>query len=286
MAVNVQLLTLVRWVNFVIALLLVWFLAKAILQFWQSEVAAKSILMPVLTVEDPMMNANATQNLTGSLFGRLQQEPKSSSVSQPVLPSPSVETLQKTRLNLTLKGTLVTPARSVALIEKGREVLVLTVGESVSRAVTLQAIEETFVVLENKGVLEKLALPGVEVNASGSAPSAQIHSAALSSTQQDKLEEVRRKVKASPLALNRYIRIRTIQSQGKIQSLQLWPRREKAIFEALGFRAGDRLMAINGQSIAELAADMSQWQSMMNLSQAQFSVKRNGVMQTIDVNLQ
>lgn len=272
-------------VNFILAMLLVWFLVKALLQFWQVPHGQASVSLPALNMQS-YVGSMQSSNLQGSLFGMQASISNFEKDNIPKETAQQIDDLDKTRLNLTLKGTIITPEKSVALIQKARDVLVLRVDESLSRDVTVHAIQDTFVVLENKGKLEKLMLPGMKDSKSSFLGKNRIHSAALTSDQQRTLEEVRRKVKTSPLAINRYIRIRTLQKNGKIQSLQLWPRREKAIFDALGFQAGDHLTAINGKSIADIASDMSQWQSMMNLSQAQFTVRRNGALQTIDVNLQ
>ncbi len=273
----------VQWLRFLnvgLILIIVWLLVKFSMQLWQNQSNTFSLSLPLLEKES-VPESSLLPRLQGTLFGK----PTKVSTDEVAKPIPVVEQddLKKTRLKLTLKGTLVTPDRQVAIIQKGRETLVLAIGEEIEQNVKVHNVFGSFVVIDNKGVMEKLALPEMQMHAK-SFPSAP--SKGLTQTQKHKLDSLRQKLRSSPLAINRYVRVRTIQKGGKIQSLQLWPRSEKAIFEALGFRAGDRLTAVNGQSVTELASDMSKWQSMMKLSQAQFTVKRNGSLQTIDVNLQ
>lgn len=277
---GVNFVQVMRWLNVGLVLVLVWLGVKFSMQLWQNPSDMFSLSLPLLKKESTAETSQLPR-LQGTLFGKTSEI----STDEAVKATPVVEQdeLKKTRLKLTLKGTLVTPNRQVAIIQKGRQTLVLAMGEEIERNVELHSVFDNFVVIDNKGVMEKLSLPEMNI------PSRSISSSpskSLTQSQKQKLKSLRQKLKSSPLAINRYVRVRTIQKGGKIQSLQLWPRSEKAIFEALGFRAGDRLTAVNGQSVIDLASDMSKWQSMMKLSQAQFTVKRNGSLQTIDVNLQ
>lgn len=271
----------IRWLNAVLVLLVVWFVVKVAMQVWQNQSDEFSLLLPTLKLQEAAPLASHIA-LKGELFG-MPQSSATANTSDQETEKVDSQVLNETRLRLTLKGIIVTPKKQVALIDSGANTLVLMVGDQVSSQVKVNAIYSNYVVVDNKGVLEKLVLPEVEVRGIPSNNSKA--TGALTSDQSKKLETLREKLKASPLTINRYVRVRPITKDGKVETLQLWPRTEKAVFEALGFRAGDRLMAVNGQSITELAADMSKWQSMMGLSQLQFTVNRNGGQQTIDVNL-
>lgn len=271
---------MMRWLNVGLVFVLVWLTVKISMQLWQNQSEDFSLSVPQLE-KSLMSETSQMQSLQGTLFGRQVMV----SADGVVNTKPVVEQgdLKKTRLKLTLKGTLVTPNRQVAIIQKGRQTLVLAIGEEIENNVTVHSVFGSYVVVDNQGVMEKLTLPEVKINSQSLSSNS---SKGLTQSQKLKLDNLRQKLKTSPIAINRYVRVRTIQKNGKIQALQLWPRSEKAIFEALGFRSGDRLTAVNGQSVTELASDMSKWQSMMKLSQAQFTVNRNGSLQTIDVNLQ
>lgn len=277
---NINSVQMMRWLNVGLVFVLVWLAVKISMQLWQNQSEDFSLSVPQLE-KSLMSETSQMQSLQGTLFGRQVMV----SADGVVNTKPVVEQgdLKKTRLKLTLKGTLVTPNRQVAIIQKGRQTLVLAIGEEIENNVTVHSVFGSYVVVDNQGVMEKLTLPEVKINSQSLSSNS---SKGLTQSQKLKLDNLRQKLKTSPIAINRYVRVRTIQKNGKIQALQLWPRSEKAIFEALGFRSGDRLTAVNGQSVTELASDMSKWQSMMKLSQAQFTVNRNGSLQTIDVNLQ
>lgn len=277
---NINAVQMIRWFNVGLVFVLVWLAVKISMQLWQSQSEDFSLSVPQLE-KSLMSETSQMQSLQGTLFGKQVMV----SADGVVHAKPIVEQgdLKKTRLKLTLKGTLVTPNRQVAIIQKGSQTLVLAIGEEIENNVTVHSVFGSYVVIDNQGAMEKLTLPEVKINSQSLSSNS---SKGLTQNQKLKLDNLRQKLKTSPIAINRYVRVRTIQKNGKIQALQLWPRSEKAIFEALGFRSGDRLTAVNGQSVTELASDMSKWQSMMKLSQAQFTVNRNGSLQTIDVNLQ
>ncbi|WP_321275959.1 type II secretion system protein GspC [Thiomicrorhabdus indica] len=277
---NINAVQMIRWFNVGLVFVLVWLAVKISMQLWQSQSEDFSLSVPQLE-KSLMSETSQMQSLQGTLFGKQVMV----SADGVVNAKPIVEQgdLKKTRLKLTLKGTLVTPNRQVAIIQKGSQTLVLAIGEEIENNVTVHSVFGSYVVIDNQGAMEKLTLPEVKINSQSLSSNS---SKGLTQNQKLKLDNLRQKLKTSPIAINRYVRVRTIQKNGKIQALQLWPRSEKAIFEALGFRSGDRLTAVNGQSVTELASDMSKWQSMMKLSQAQFTVNRNGSLQTIDVNLQ
>lgn len=247
---------------------------------WQSSSSTLVLQNP------PLVQATVSEDvqrivLDGSLFGIEVVESDGSDLAKST--QVSIENIQESRLNLTLKGVIITPEKSIALIDNGRTVLILGVDDEISNNISIKQIFDSYLIVSNKGVLEKLALPEVKLNLN---PSAVAKSPQLSSEQLDKLKQFKQQMQTSPLTISRYIRVRTIQKDGKIEALQLWPRQEKAIFDALGFRSGDRLTAVNGRPVADLANDPKQWQSMMNLSQASFTVSRNGSEQVINVNLQ
>lgn len=267
--------------NRLLLIVLMWFLGQWVMTTYFMDSQKFSLTIAPLNTQQASEPPKSIV-LKGALFGEPSQQTNQAEISPPVV---SEQELQKTRLNLILKGTIVTPSKNIALIQNGNQTLVLAVGDVISANVKLQEIHDTFIVINNKGTFEKLNLPGVDVSSRKSAPTA-ASSSGLGVEQKQKLDEVRKQIKQSPLTISRYIRVRTLQSGGKVTGLQLWPRTEKAIFEALGFKSGDRLTAVNGQLIAELADDQAKWMGMMNQNQVSFTVERNGVLQTIDVNLE
>lgn len=270
-------INLIRFLNLLLAVMVVWWLGKLSMGYWDAQNSTFSLAMPELAYQSDSIPSSSVV-LTGNLFGK----PEKSAAIQPKEEQFIQEELQETKLSLKLKGVVTTPGKSIALIQKGSQVLVLAPGEEVSRGVSIDQVAENFVVINNRGILEKLLLPGIEMRSAGKVS----QKPTLAKAQLAKLDEVKKQVKKSPISISRYVRVRSIKKEGKIIALQLWPRTEKEIFTALGFKSGDRVKGINGQSIEQLSASPASWQKLLNETRLSFDIQRNGVMQTLDVNLQ
>ncbi|MBO1923142.1 type II secretion system protein N [Thiomicrorhabdus sp. 6S3-12] len=191
--------------------------------------------------------------------------------------------IKQTRLNVKLTGVIYTPQSSVAVIESGRETFVLKEGEVLRQGITVEQIQPDFVVLNNRGGLERLMLeesdlPGKAVAIAGGA--------SLNQGQTADLQKIRDEVRKSPLALNRYVRFRMLKESGQVNAIQVWPRRERQLFESLGFKNGDKILQVDGVAVSTLAGDPQQMQKLLQKSRFDLQIERSGQQQSLSVVLQ
>lgn len=191
--------------------------------------------------------------------------------------------IKQTRLNVKLTGVIYTPQSSVAVIESGRETFVLKEGEALRQGVTVEQVQPDFVVLNNRGGLERLMLeeselPGRSVESKGNA--------SLNLAQSADLQKIRDEVRKSPLALNRYVRFRMLKGNGQVNAIQVWPRRERQLFESLGFKNGDKILQVDGVAVSTLAGDPQQMQKLLQKSRFDLQIERSGQQQSLSVVLQ
>ncbi|MBN2648004.1 MAG: hypothetical protein JXR44_09490 [Thiotrichales bacterium] len=242
-------------------------------------------LTPPLQFSMPQVERVSSPNLNPSLqppsflFGKVDVSPNSSALSSVALDQ---DTLQQTRLNLKLIGLVYTPQRSVALIEDGATTQVVMVGDALKSEVEIQAIYPDFVVLRNRGVLERLAL-----EKSALLPPLADRKAALGAEngQNANLQQIRDSVRQSPLTINRYVRFRMLQRAGEISAIQVWPRNERQLFESLGFQSGDKILQVDGTAVGVLSQNPQQLQQLFQKTRFDLLIERGGQQQTLSVVL-
>lgn len=260
----------------------VWVLGKVIIQIMQPPL---EILQPRL--QKDIASASNTTLIAAKpsyLLGKPQAAPIATKKEATKPELEDIETLQKTKLNIKLTGILYTPEDSVAVIEENRKTFVLRTAEELRPDIVIEQIEPNFVVLNNRGKLEKLALK--ESDLTNSAASSQSIARVMSRAERDKLAKIRSDVRKTPLAMNRYVRFRTLNRDGKPYALQVWPRRERALFESLGFKNGDKILAVDGVAVGEmLNNDPRQLQRLMQRTQFNLQIERRGQIQNLSVSL-
>ncbi|BBP45046.1 hypothetical protein THMIRHAS_04190 [Thiosulfatimonas sediminis] len=257
-----------------------WVLGKVINQAFQPAV---DILQPALQKSDNLTVAPLAPAKPSFLLGQVQVQP-SLVEAEPNKPQvDDLENLQSTQLNIKLTGILYTPNDAVAVIEEGRNTLVLRAAEELRPQVQIEQIEPTFVVLNNRGKLEKLQLQESDIPQS---PAGTANDVAPSmALDPEKLAKIRSDVKKTPLALNRYVRFRNLNRDGKMYALQVWPRQERELFEGLGFKSGDKILAVDGVSVGDMGQDPKQFQQLLQKSQFRLQIERSGQLQDLFVSL-
>jgi len=103
-------------------------------------------------------------------------------------------------------------------------------------------------------------------------------SAAVASTYRDRLYE-------DPESLADVVQVSAVRAGGALRGYRVMPGRASEAFEALGFRAGDVVTAVNGLSLAEPANTMRLYQAMRSASYATFDLERGGEYLTLEVAL-
>ena len=269
-----------KYTSVILGLMVAWASALVVSQ---TLTPATQVPLPILNVPEVQVSISTQPTLQAvTLFG---QKPVQAMPEPKVLPQPELtpDSIEVTRLNLRLIGLIKNPTRSIAMIEQGGNTLVLAEGESVSSQVKVERIERQYVVLNNRGKFESLYLQGVDPKNMGSVASAT--SAMLSQADKAKLTDIQQGLRTAPLSINRYVRFKTMTRNGQVVGLQVWPRRERKVFEALGFQAGDQVLAVNGQEVATLIKSPKSWQTLLTATQFELQILRKGQSQTLSVSL-
>lgn len=225
------------------------------------------------TIQQPNINLNQVNDevpitLSGLyLFGKAKVE-KAQTPTEPLANEP----VKKSSLNLKLLGVVIAPSMSVAIIEKSGKPYSYAVGEEIQDGVNLQALFEQYAVVSNRGVLEKLEMEKAQSLFADEPQS----SNQLNARQLGVIERVKQKAIKNPISIVRYVRFNNVIQKGKLKSIKVWPRQEKAIFNALGFMAGDEIIKVQGKSVDILSKSSKDLQNILKESEFSVVVNRRG----------
>lgn len=261
------------FISLLLLVLLAWLAGKLLWNFFYPN---------DVQLTQPQLNQSVAQessiNAISSMF--LFGKPDISSAVKSV-DTKQKEKLKESKLNLKLVGVLVAPNMSVAIIDKSGQSNSYLIDEEIQRNVYLKEVYRDYVLISNRGFIEKLKMEQTRgLFEEGSV------SKSLSQSQLSKLTVVKENALKNPVSIMRYVRFQNISKNGKITGVKVWPRQEKEIFSALGFVAGDELISIDGQSIDKLAKSPTLWQSLLKQSQFELMVKRNGQEIPLSVGLE
>ncbi|BCN94331.1 hypothetical protein THMIRHAM_21160 [Thiomicrorhabdus immobilis] len=197
---------------------------------------------------------------------------------QPLL---NTENVQKTRLNLKLLGVLVAPNNSIAIIEKGSQNFSFSLEETIQDGVVLKEVHSDYVVISHNGLLETLQMvEGDVVFSQGEEVSVD-----LTEKQLQTLKTVKENAIKNPISIMRYVRFQMVQKDGKVTAVKVWPQAEREIFASLGFEPGDELKMVSGYAIEELVKSPTLWQELLQKTDLDLTIERNGQEQSVLVQL-
>lgn len=204
------------------------------------------------------------------------------------------EVLAVSRLNLTLIGLVGLGNKGVALIDKSGKVMVVTLGEEFLPGVSLLKIVSSFeVLISNQGKRERLLLRGKanallgtkkELALQGGSPASNLPGQELSAVERKRLDTIGVQLRKSPMAIANFIRFQPVSQAGVWQGVRISPKADKELFVAMGFKDGDILTEVNGNSVTSIAENPALWQEFLVSSQFDLIVKRHGVLHNISVN--
>jgi general secretion pathway protein C len=280
-------------------------LCVLVLMSWQGGVwLAQSFEQPVAPALPDLQPLAVEQTAAPKpvlLWGEVPLAPvRQSPVTKPAPPPVVTESaVRATRLNVKLLGVIDSKPVGVAIIQVGRDVKVLSVGEQLQPNVTLVEIGGNFVILQNRGQRERLDMddPTSELITSAAAvaeetpPQAPINEVAsnaldqLAPEQTEQLLAVSREVRQNPMKIGQYVRFEPMRERDEWLGIRIGARNHPEIFRGLGFQEGDMVTSINGLTIAEMADNPAVWNRFLQESRFSLVVNRNGLDQTIDVDL-
>jgi general secretion pathway protein C len=183
-----------------------------------------------------------TSSIPSDIFGN-----KASSTNKP-----AIKTVKQSKLNLNLIGVLYKREKSFAIIAplgSPKRAKNYKVGDSVKTGVKLYQVGRDFVLLERRsGKLEKLLLIK-RINKKllfGNFRAKKLtQKSQLNLTQKRQLNDYRDSIVDNPEQLLSVVSLVPFFSNGKMQGVKVKPNKKRALFNALGFKAGDIIIKVN-----------------------------------------
>ncbi len=197
------------------------------------------------------------------------------SVEAPPPVSESLDDLEETRLNLSLKGTIAAAdgVQSIAIIADTRnEEKVYAIDDVVVPGATLHAVYADRVVLNRSGALEVLKLP--QDFPTSSQPVRRATPVATRTTEAN--PSIQEAITANATKLADVIRPTPYFVAGQQQGYRVYPGRDRRQFAALGLRPGDLIKDIDGQALTDPQQAMEIFQNLGSADQVSVTVERNG----------
>jgi type II secretion system protein C len=289
---------------------------------WQVGGVVTAQLEPLPTVTVPSLesfakpravNDTATNPATSvafTLLGRVPKEEQAKALGLPDAPrSIAADDVATSKLNLKLHGIISLPKaadnsnlalndssdrasnRGVAIIHTASGLVIVGVNETIQSGVELDSLYTDYVVIRHRGVLEKLVMDFdtslLKSKASqGDSSLKASENQNVSREQSSQLTDIGNEIKQAPLAISRYVRFEMVNEGAQVVGIKVWPRKEAALFNQLGFQAGDVLKTINGVAVTEMVNNPQRWQALMNLTEFSLSVERNGQTENFSARLQ
>lgn len=189
-----------------------------------------------------------------------------------------------TKLNLKVLGILsMSGDKGVIIVQSGSKTSLVSTGEEIQRGVVLQAIFPDYVEINHKGKIEKIIMASNNALLKGLTTSE--NKMVLGSKQSTTISRLSQELRRSPMKITQYVRFQMVSEAGKVIAIQVWPKRDKEIFSALGFKSGDILKKVNGLSIEEVMRRPILWQKMLKKNTFDMEVERLGSIESFVVNL-
>ncbi|PLA75564.1 hypothetical protein CYQ88_00945 [Hydrogenovibrio sp. SC-1] len=233
---------------------------------------------PVVKLDPKQTTAPLLKGQASGLFGYAPIETSKST------PPPDTKQVAKTKLNWTLQGVIVDANQAVAIIDANGQTKVVLENEWVMPQVRLVKVMANGVLLDNRGVAEKLLLKAGDQDLTTSEPVAMIQAQPLTGFDQQRLTEIGETLRKSPMSIGQFLRFQPINQKGQWVGVKIWSKNDKSLFKALGFKEGDMVKQVNGRSIQEMSKNPTLWKQFLTMSEFELVVDRQGEMKTLQVN--
>jgi general secretion pathway protein C len=212
----------------------------------------------------------------------------------------------ETRLPLTLTGIVASTEDGLgsAVIRASGAELVYAVGDGLpaSGRVTLAKVMPQTIVIDNNGTYELLTLyegaglavpmtpsrtePATLSDRAATAPQPEAGAPVASNAERSEVaQRYRRALYENPEALASLLTVSPVQADGAVIGYRISPSKERAAFDALGFKTGDVVTAVNGLSLSDTTNTLKLYTLMKEATDATFDISREGGNVTISVDL-
>ena len=205
------------------------------------------------------------------------------------------EPIKKTSLNLQLAGVFAfePKEKAFAIISSGTaEQNAYGIGDKISGETTLEAVYADYVVLKNRGKLEKLLLPeNVQpiamrpiqtANTVASQPAGQNNQPVNLPTNP---RELRDTLARNPSMLGRVVAAEPYQENGKLVGYRITPKQNPEILEAQGIVAGDIITRVNNIQLNSQKQGIRALRNAVKAENLEVVVLRDGIEVPISISL-
>jgi general secretion pathway protein C len=263
-----------RWRRLVLLLALIWLLAVLARLLW--------LLLPAPqpAAEGPAPAGRAAAPAVGvdidvlagwHLFGQAGEPAR-----QPDRGAVEIDAAADTTLNLTLQGVMSSAdgelGRAVIFGQGGQQQFAIGEALPATGRVTLARVLPDRVIIDNNGRLETLWLYDP------AAPAAPVQPL-------DRGRDRADQPAAGAASLTEVIQVAAVHDNGRLLGYRVSPGANSALFQQLGFEAGDVIVAIDGNDLTDPQQALALYNTIRSASQARFDVRRGDRELSVDVAL-
>ncbi len=199
--------------------------------------------------------------------------------------------IKKTQLRLALHGVFAStdPAQAVAIIAEGKTDAgrAYKIGDNVPGGAVVHEVKANEVILRRNGNLESLPLPRDRLPDSAFKQPAKTVATVRNVQANQKLRKLRDTFVKSPEKFWQNIRIEPAfdAASGKVKGYTI-RHNDPAIMQAMGIQPGDVVTGVNGAPLTDPTVAYGLIEQMKSGNEFSLTVDRNGLTQTINVNMQ
>jgi len=270
-----------RMMTWLLVMLLAWILGRLAWSIVQPATAPSPWQAKTVSVSTSNSSGFQVSDVLGmNLFGRYQQN------APVVKKQPIKQDAPETQLNLTLVGVVASSnsKTSLAVITHRGKQNTYGLNEAIegTRA-TLQAVYVDRVIIRNRGRDETLMLDGVKFSKE------QVRSAPVKSTPQSspssELGKIKQEILEKPQTLFSYIRLSQVKRDGELVGYRVNPGKERALFDAVGLKANDLAVNLNGNDLTDPTVMAKLWTELSQATDFTLTVEREGQLHDIYIEL-
>jgi len=204
------------------------------------------------------------------------------------------EPIKKTSLNLQLSGVFAfePKEKAFAIISSGTaEQNAYGIGDKISGETTLEAVYADYVVLRNRGKLEKLLLPeNVQPIAMRPIQTANTNQPVAQQGNQpvnlpSNPRELRDTLARNPSMLGRIVAAEPYQENGKLLGYRITPKQNPEILEAQGIIAGDIITRVNNIQLNSQKQGIRALRNAVKAENLEVVILRDGIEVPISISL-
>lgn len=197
-----------------------------------------------------------------------------------------------THLKLTLRGVAATGNKLTALAiiaDSSDSENYYRIDDPIPGNAILREIYPDRVILQRAGRLETLRLPkdapSTTTVKSNSITGTTGHSSGQSQALAKQLSRYRERIMKNPVAATRLVSVQPVEEGGKLKGYRVNPKRDRHLYKQAGLQQDDVVTSVNGIPLDDPAKVGEVISQLSNASRLDLQVERDGIMQSIVVDI-